>query len=45
MDEMPVILLAHLTPAQRRAFVLAGNQLAMNAELGQEMRREHGMWL
>ena len=28
---MPCIVLAHLTPAQRRAYVLADNKLALNA--------------
>jgi hypothetical protein len=39
MDEVPVIVLAHLTPAQRRALVLADNKLAMNAGWDEEMLR------
>ena len=31
MTEVPVIELAHLTPAQRKAYILADNKLAMNA--------------
>lgn len=31
MDQVPVIVLDHLTPEQRRAYVLADNQLALNA--------------
>lgn len=31
MDDVPVIELAHLTPAQRKAYVLADNKLALNA--------------
>jgi DNA modification methylase len=31
MTEVPVIELSHLTPAQRRAYVLADNKLALNA--------------
>src|SRR5436190_2952252 len=31
LDEMPCIVLAHLTPTQRRAYVLADNKLALNA--------------
>lgn len=31
MDHVPVIVLDHLSPAQRRAYVLADNKLALNA--------------
>lgn len=31
MDEVPVIELAHLTPAQRRAYVIADNQIAQQS--------------
>src|SRR6202030_1677 len=31
MTEVPVIVLGHLTEAQRRALVIADNQLALNA--------------
>jgi ParB-like chromosome segregation protein Spo0J len=34
LDEVPCIVLAHLTPTQRRAYVLADNKLALNAGLG-----------
>ena len=31
LHEVPCIVLAHLTPAQRRAYVIADNKLALNA--------------
>ena len=31
MDTVPVVVLDHLTPAQKRAYVLADNKLALNA--------------
>ncbi len=31
LDEVPVIELGHLTPAQRKAYILADNKLALNA--------------
>jgi hypothetical protein len=31
MDAVPIVRLSHLTPKQRRAYVLADNQLALNA--------------
>ena len=31
LAEVPMIALAHLTPAQRKAYVLADNKLALNA--------------
>ena len=34
---MPCIVLAHLTPTQRRAYVLADNKLALNAGWDLEM--------
>ena len=37
MTEAPVIVLDHLTPAQRRALVLADNRLALNAGWDEEM--------
>src|SRR5260370_41981261 len=37
LDEVPGIVLAHLTPAQRRAYVLADNKLALNAGWDLEM--------
>src|SRR6202521_1791426 len=39
MTEVPVIVLGHLTEAQRRAFVIADNQLALNAGWDEEMLR------
>jgi DNA modification methylase len=37
MEEVPVIVLAHLTPTQRRALVIADNRLALNAGWDGEM--------
>lgn len=37
LREVPVITLAHLTPAQRRAYVIADNKLALNAGWDLEM--------
>src|SRR5580692_11497514 len=37
LDEVPCIVLAHLTPTQRRAYVLADNKLALNAGWDLEM--------
>lgn len=39
MSEVPVIVLAHLSEAQRRALVIADNQLALNASWDEEMLR------
>src|SRR5579875_62652 len=39
MTEVPVIVLDHLTPTQRRALVLADNRLALNAGWHEEMLR------
>ena len=39
MAEVPVIVLGHLTEAQRRALVIAENKLAMNAGWDEEMLR------
>src|ERR1035438_9717346 len=39
MVEVPVIVLGHLTEAQRRALVLADNKLALNAGWDEEMLR------
>ena len=39
LEEVPVIVLAHLTPAQRRALVIADNKLALNAGWDEEMLR------
>src|SRR5438477_11532479 len=37
LDEVPCIVLAHLTPTQRRAYVLADSKLALNAGWDLEM--------
>jgi ParB-like chromosome segregation protein Spo0J len=37
LDEVPCIVLAHLSPAQRRAYVIADNKLALNAGWDLEM--------
>jgi len=37
MKKVPTIDLAHLTPTQRRAYVIADNQLALNAGWNQEL--------
>ncbi|CAH0242851.1 site-specific DNA-methyltransferase [Roseomonas sp. CECT 9278] len=39
MDEVPVIELAHLTPAQRKAYILADNKLALNAGWDEDLLR------
>ena len=39
MEEVPVILLRHLSEAQRRALVIADNQLALNAGWDEETLR------
>jgi DNA modification methylase len=39
MDRVPVIVLSHLTPAQKRALVIADNKLALNAGWDEEMLR------
>lgn len=39
LNEVPVIMLAHLSTAQRRALVIADNQLAMNAGWDEELLR------
>ena len=37
MTEIPAIRLSHLTEAQKRAYVIADNKLALNAEWDEEM--------
>jgi len=37
LDRVPTIRLSHLTPAERRAYVLADNKLALNAEWDSEI--------
>ena len=39
LGEVPVIVLGHLTPEQRRAYVIADNQLALNAGWDEELLR------
>jgi len=39
VSEVPVIVLDHLTPTQRRALILADNKLALNAGWDEEMLR------
>ena len=39
MTDVPVIELAHLTPAQKRAYVLADNRLALDAGRDEELLR------
>ena len=39
MNEVPVIVLGHLTPAQRKALVLADNKLALNAGWDEDLLR------
>ena len=38
MSQVPVIELAHLTPAQRKAYILADNRLALQAGWDKERR-------
>ncbi len=40
MPEVPVIILGHLSDAQRRALVIADNQLALNASWDEQMLSE-----
>ena len=37
MVQVPCIELAHLTPAQRRAYIIADNKLALNAGWDEEL--------
>jgi DNA modification methylase len=37
LDAVPVVVLDHLTPAQRRAYVIADNKLALNAGWNEEL--------
>jgi hypothetical protein len=39
MSEVPVIVLSHLTPSQRKALVLADNKLALNAGWDEDLLR------
>ena len=40
MNQVPVIVLDHLSPAQRRAYVLADNKLALNAGWDEELLQQ-----
>src|SRR5215472_10449241 len=40
LTEVPVIVLDHLTEAQKRAYIIADNQLALNAGWDDELLRE-----
>ncbi len=37
LETVPVVVLDHLTPAQRRAYVIADNKLALNAGWNEEL--------
>ena len=37
LESVPAVRLSHLTPAQRRAYVIADNQLALKAGWNQEL--------
>ena len=37
LEAVPVVILGHLTPAQRRAYVIADNKLALNAGWNEEL--------
>src|SRR5271154_138234 len=39
LEEVPVIVLDHLTEAQKRAYIIADNQLALNAGWDDDMLR------
>lgn len=39
LTEVPVIVLDHLTEAQKRAYIIADNQLALNAGWDEELLR------
>src|ERR1039457_4290099 len=39
LAEVPVVVLDHLTVTQRRAYIIADNQIAMNAEWNAEFLR------
>ena len=45
MTEVPVVVLDHLTPEQRRAYVIADNQLALNARWDAEILQQEVMAL
>jgi DNA modification methylase len=39
LEQVPVVVLDHLTPAQRRAYIIADNKLALNAGWDEELLR------
>ena len=39
MDEVPCVMLGHLTETQRRAYILADNRIALNSGWDEEMLR------
>ena len=45
LAEVPVVRLGHLTPAQKRAYVIADNQLALRAGWNDELLAEELAWL
>jgi len=45
LTEVPVVVLDHLTDAQRRAYVIADNKLALNAGWDEELLRQEVMAL
>ena len=40
LDEVPVVVLDHLTPTQKRAYILADNKLALNAGWDNELLQQ-----
>jgi hypothetical protein len=40
LDEVPVVVLDHLTPKQKKAYILADNKLALNAGWDLDLLRE-----
>ena len=45
LAEVPVVRLSHLSPAQKRAYVIADNQLALRAGWNDELLAEELAWL
>ena len=45
LKEVPVVVLDHLTPAQKRAYVIADNKLALNAGWDMDLLQEELMGL
>jgi hypothetical protein len=40
LEQVPVVVLDHLSPAQRRAYIIADNKLALNAGWDEELLRQ-----